>query len=87
MTPTPITAAHAQRLILAANNRFGGGAHRFVIGGVDRYAEEHVREVKSIVDRATARTEVLAMFPNGLRKMRALDHHDEIVAEWVEGQK
>jgi len=48
MTPTPITAAHAQRLILAASNR---------------------------------------MFPNGLRKMRALDHHDEIVAEWVEGEK
>ena len=72
--------------MFAANNRFASASHRFVgDGGVDRYAEAHIREIQDIIDRATARTEVAAVMPNGLRKMRAYDGFNELVAEWTDG--
>ena len=80
-----IAAAHAHRLIIVAQNRFAAASHRFVGGGVDRYAEAHLREIQDIIDRATARTEVAAVMPNGLRKMRAYDGFNELVAEWTDG--
>ena len=82
---SPITAAHAHRLMLAANNRFASASHRFVGSGVDRYAEAHIREIQAIVDRATACVELVEVFPNGLRKFRSVDAAGAVVSEWTDG--
>ena len=72
--------------MFAANNRFASASHRFVgDGGVDRYAEAHLREIQAIVDRATACVELVEVFPNGLRKFRSVDAAGAVVSEWTDG--
>lgn len=73
----------AMMQIASINNHYGkAGFNRVAVGGVDRYLDMQMVEVKAVVDKYGVKTVVVKEFANGIKKYRTLDAEDRIVAEY-----
>jgi len=75
--------SQAQREILRLSQQFATAPHGQVSGGVDRYAEQYIRELDAIIARHGAKKEVVKVFENGLKRIRITDNNGDIVTEYT----